>query len=74
MNNLFHLKDCPKCGGDVVVDEDAYGAYERCVQCGADPLRSVASYVQEEIDLRCPNCGHVAKGERSLRAHKAQLH
>ena len=30
----WKLKGCPRCKGDVFVDEDAYGWYEQCIQCG----------------------------------------
>lgn len=30
----FLLKGCPKCGGDLLKEGDAYGNYTKCVQCG----------------------------------------
>lgn len=33
---LFHLKACPKCGGDLIDGQDNYGAYVSCLQCGYD--------------------------------------
>jgi hypothetical protein len=30
----IRLKSCPKCKGDVVIDNDHYGWYEQCIQCG----------------------------------------
>ena len=30
----IRLKSCPKCKGDVVIDNDHYGWYEQCLQCG----------------------------------------
>ena len=29
-------KSCPKCNGDVFVEKDISGWYERCLQCGYD--------------------------------------
>ena len=31
---MFHLKGCPKCRGDLFFEEDFYGSYFRCLQCG----------------------------------------
>ncbi len=32
--NRFFFKACPKCRGDMYLDEDVYGAYGKCLQCG----------------------------------------
>lgn len=31
---MIMAKSCPKCGGDVYQERDAYGPYLACVQCG----------------------------------------
>lgn len=31
---MWRFKACPKCGGDIFVDEDMTGWYEQCLQCG----------------------------------------
>ena len=31
---MFYLKACPKCRGDLVVEQDFYGSFFRCFQCG----------------------------------------
>ena len=28
------LESCPRCRGNVMIDEDQYGRYELCIQCG----------------------------------------
>lgn len=33
MTNI-HIKACPKCGGDLYRQSDAYGPYISCFQCG----------------------------------------
>ncbi len=33
-NNRFYFKACPRCRGDMYLDEDVYGAYTKCLQCG----------------------------------------
>ena len=30
----WDLKKCPRCGGNMFVDRDIYGWYEKCLQCG----------------------------------------
>jgi hypothetical protein len=30
----WKLRSCPRCGGDVFIDRDLYGWYEKCLQCG----------------------------------------
>lgn len=30
----FRLKGCPRCGGDLFLERDLYGAYYCCLQCG----------------------------------------
>ena len=30
----FRLKACPKCYGDLSLESDSYGAFEKCLQCG----------------------------------------
>jgi uncharacterized protein YbaR (Trm112 family) len=31
---MVWLKACPKCKGDLFLDEDHYGKYKSCIQCG----------------------------------------
>ena len=31
---MWKLRGCPKCGGDVFLEKDTSGWYERCLQCG----------------------------------------
>lgn len=30
----LYFKACLKCGGDMYLDWDAYGAFRKCLQCG----------------------------------------
>ncbi len=30
----LYFKACLKCGGDMYLDWDAYGAFQKCLQCG----------------------------------------
>lgn len=29
-------KQCPRCGGNIYLEEDTFGCYEHCLQCGYD--------------------------------------
>ena len=31
---MIFLKACPKCSGDILLDEDTFGRYLKCLQCG----------------------------------------
>ncbi|MFQ6122139.1 MAG: hypothetical protein ACE5LA_03660 [Dehalococcoidales bacterium] len=33
MREGFIQGRCPKCGGNVYLDRDYYGCYEKCLQC-----------------------------------------
>ncbi len=34
VKNRFYFKACPRCRGDMYLDQDMYGAYGKCLQCG----------------------------------------
>lgn len=31
---MFWFKQCPRCTGDLFVEEDQYGSFVTCIQCG----------------------------------------
>ncbi len=31
---MWNFRKCPKCGGDLFIDEDIDQSYEVCLQCG----------------------------------------
>lgn len=31
---VLKMKSCPRCNGDIAIDKDIYGWYEKCIQCG----------------------------------------
>ena len=31
---MIWLKECPRCQGDLILDQDHYGKFKTCVQCG----------------------------------------
>ncbi len=31
---MWNFKSCPRCRGDIFIDEDPDKCYEKCLQCG----------------------------------------
>ena len=31
---MLRLKSCPRCRGDLLLEQDLWGRYEQCLQCG----------------------------------------
>ncbi len=31
---MWNFKSCPRCKGDIFIDEDTDKCYEKCLQCG----------------------------------------
>lgn len=31
---MWNSKSCPRCRGDIFIDEDVVGRFEKCLQCG----------------------------------------
>jgi lysine biosynthesis protein LysW len=42
---MYWFKQCPRCGGDLVVENDQYGIFVSCMQCGM-----CKDVVSEQID------------------------
>jgi uncharacterized protein (DUF983 family) len=34
MREVLMKKRCPRCGGNIYLEEDSFGCYEHCLQCG----------------------------------------
>jgi hypothetical protein len=47
---MWELKKCPRCGGDMFIDRDIYGWYEKCLQCSyCCELRSLDEIQQSAV-------------------------
>ena len=46
-NTQFEYTRCPRCGGKIYLDNDHYGWYVQCLQCGY--LRNVENVSMESI-------------------------
>lgn len=49
MTEVFPRKYCPKCGGNIYLDRDCYGWYEKCLQCAHTHDLSDVVEVQEKV-------------------------
>ena len=52
IRDMFYLKSCRKCHGDMYKDKDSFGAYLQCIQCGFMydlPKESSAASQAEEL-------------------------
>ena len=49
---MFWFKHCPRCTGDLFEDQDQYGPFITCMQCGF--TKDVAS---QDGGLDCGHCG-----------------
>jgi len=46
----LRLKACPRCKGDVVFEQDSWGWYEQCIQCGyLHDLQNEAEVKQRQV-------------------------
>jgi DNA-directed RNA polymerase subunit RPC12/RpoP len=47
----LYLKACPRCHGDIALDDDQYGRYMECLQCGF----LIRSKAEEEVVPAMPS-------------------
>lgn len=43
---MIRFKACPKCGGDLSLNQDIYGRFWNCLQCGL--VRDIAEQAQPQ--------------------------
>ena len=59
---MVWLKECPRCQGDLFLDQDFYGKFKTCIQCGymrdllegvvdENPLPAVTTVSDEESSV-----------------------
>ena len=49
---MWRLKGCPKCNGDVFLEKDIDGWYERCLQCGYNRDMIALVEIKEQVPGR----------------------
>jgi hypothetical protein len=49
---MWRLKGCPKCHGDVFLEKDITGWYERCLQCGYNRDMITLVEIKEQVSSR----------------------
>ena len=46
---MWKFKGCPRCGGDIYLDQDESSWYEHCLQCGYTcELKSIAEFEEQK--------------------------
>ena len=48
---MWVLKGCPKCHGDIFMEKDTAGWYEKCLQCGYNRDMEVMVEVKEQAPV-----------------------
>ena len=48
---MFWFKQCPRCSGDLVVENDQYGTFISCMQCGMSKDVPSAQIHPSQINL-----------------------
>ena len=56
---MIKFDSCPRCRGDMILNKDHYGWYERCLQCGYEHnldsiVEAQQQVVKEEKELTWP--------------------
>jgi hypothetical protein len=46
---MWKLKSCPRCNGDIFLEKDISGWYQRCLQCGFNKDLKVMVEVKEGV-------------------------
>ena len=46
MRRNISIKGCKRCGGDIFLENDQYGTYAICLQCGA--VDEVETLIEEK--------------------------
>ncbi|MBM3943061.1 MAG: hypothetical protein FJ316_09090 [SAR202 cluster bacterium] len=69
---MFWFKGCPRCSGDVYEDQDQYGPFITCVQCGfsKDIMEKLDSPAQISVEpVAAPVVPKVEGGKRRRLSH-----
>jgi hypothetical protein len=64
---MWRLKGCPKCNGDIFVDKDFDGWYERCLQCGYNQDLETIVEVKEQPSVRKREPAAVGAGKTATK-------
>ncbi len=46
---MWNSKSCPRCRGDIFLDEDVGGRFEKCLQCGYEREIPKSSPVRKDL-------------------------
>ena len=66
---MFYFKACTKCQGDLVLEQDSYGSFLKCLQCGT--YIDVKEVREEQSVLRTGFSEPTARTSRRAKAKTA---
>ena len=49
---MIYFRGCPKCHGDLYLNEDSFGKFLNCLQCGY--MRDLVEGAEAAIETRLP--------------------
>jgi hypothetical protein len=49
--SMWNFKKCPRCRGDIFIDEDTERCYEKCLQCGYERELERVSVYRKNSDI-----------------------
>ena len=64
---MWRLKSCPRCKGDIFLDKDIDGWYERCLQCGYNQDLETIVEVREQPSVRKRKLSAAAAGKTATK-------
>jgi DNA-directed RNA polymerase subunit M/transcription elongation factor TFIIS len=56
---MWNFKKCPRCRGDVYIDEDADRSYEKCLQCGYEREMERVSFSRKNPGTEAEKLGAI---------------
>lgn len=64
MTKGFIRQRCPKCGGNVYMEDDRYGLYKHCIQCGYDyDVENAIEPIEHLVLPKLDSSRHMQYGE-----------
>jgi hypothetical protein len=60
-SKMIKFKGCPKCRGELYLNQDMYGKYYNCMQCGY--LKDLTGQPELDLEIRAAAAA-TAEGER----------
>ncbi len=55
--SMWNFKKCPRCRGDIFIEEDAERCYEKCLQCGYERELERVKVTRKSSDIEKEKSG-----------------